>query len=96
VSYFPAPPEQIYYPRLAAGKVGSESVSKAVFIGWITELAGMALWLYGYFATGNPSLINWHAITPWWIADFLPNIESEIGMALVCAGMVPIYWPSRR
>ena len=21
----------------------------------------MALWLYGYFATGNPSLIDWHA-----------------------------------
>jgi hypothetical protein len=32
-------------------------VSKAVIIGWIIELAGMVLWLYGYFATGNPSLI---------------------------------------
>jgi hypothetical protein len=58
-------------------------------------LAGMALWLYGYFATGNPALIDWHD-TPWWISDFLPNIESEIGMVLVFAGMVPIYWPCRR
>ena len=65
------------------------SVSKAAIV-------GMALWLYGYFATGNPSLIDWHANTPWWIADFLPNIESEIGMTLVFAGMVPLYWPSRR
>jgi hypothetical protein len=72
------------------------SVSKAAIVGWIIELAGMALWLYGYFATGNPSLIDWHANTPWWIADFLPNIESEIGMTLVFAGMVPLYWPSRR
>jgi len=56
----------------------------------------MVLWLYGYFATGNPSLIDWQANTPWWIADFLPNIESEIGMVLVCVGMVPIYWPPPR
>jgi hypothetical protein len=71
-------------------------VSKSVIIGWIIELAGFALWLYGYFAAGNPSLIDWHTITPWWIADFLPNIEAEIGMALMLAAMVPIYWPSRR
>ena len=74
----------------------SESLSKTVIVGWIIELAGMALCLYGYFATGNPSFIDWHAITPKWVADFLPNIESEIGMALVFAGMVPIYWPPRR
>ncbi len=71
-------------------------MSKAVIIGWIMLLSGTALWLYGYFATGNPTLINWHANTPWWIADFLPNIESEIGMTLVIIGMVPIYWPPRR
>lgn len=74
----------------------SESVSKVVIIGWIIELVGTALWLYGYFATGNPSLIDWHANTPLWIAEFLPNIESEIGMALVFAGMILIYWPFRR
>ena len=53
---------------------------------------------FGCFAlaTGNPSLINWHAKTPWWIADFLPNIEAEVGMLLICIGMVPIYWPARQ
>jgi hypothetical protein len=30
---------------------------------------------------------------PWWVADFLPNIECEIGMILIIAGMVPLYWP---
>jgi len=64
--------------------------------GWILELAGTALWIYGYFVIGNPSLIDWHADAPWWIADYLPNIESEIGLVLILAGMVPIYWPSRR
>jgi hypothetical protein len=65
---------------------------KAPIFGWILELAGMALWLYGYFSTGNPSLIDWKAHTPWWIADFLPNLEAEIGMILMFVGMVPIYW----
>jgi hypothetical protein len=71
-------------------------MSKVVIIGWVISFSGMALWIYGYVATGNPSIVDWHARTPWWIADFLPNIESEIGMVLLCAGMVPIYWPSRR
>lgn len=71
-------------------------MGKLVIIGWIIEWAGVVLWLYGYFATGNPPLIDWHAHTPWWIADYLPNIESEIGMTLIFVGMIPIYWPSRQ
>jgi hypothetical protein len=71
-------------------------MSKAVIVGWILSSVGTILWLYGYFSTGNPSLFDWHAYTPWWIADYLPNIESEMGMALVCVGMVPLYWPTRR
>ena len=61
----------------------------------IISLLGTALWVYGYFAHGNPSLIDWQANTPRWIAEFLPNIESEIGMALALIGMVPIYWPTQ-
>ena len=71
-------------------------MNKRVIIGWIISLAGTALWLYGYYTTGNPSLIDWHANSPWWIADFLPSIESEIGMALVFAGTALIYWPPPR
>ena len=70
-------------------------MSKSAIIGWAISLVGMALWLYGYFVTGHPSLIDWRANTPWWIADFLPNLESEIGMVLAFGGMVPIYWPRR-
>jgi hypothetical protein len=69
-------------------------VKKTAVFGWIIELAGLALWLYGYFATGSPSLIDWHAHTPWGIADFLPNVQSEIAIVLMLIGMVPIYWPS--
>jgi protein-S-isoprenylcysteine O-methyltransferase Ste14 len=67
----------------------------SVIIAWIITLVGTALWIYGYFVTGNPSLVDWHTYTPWWIADFLPNIESEIGLVFVCAGTVLTYWPSR-
>ena len=67
-----------------------------VVAGWIASLAGSALWIYGYVVTGTPAFLNWGTLTPWWIADFLPNSESEIGMALAFAGMIPIYWPSAR
>jgi hypothetical protein len=69
-------------------------LSKAVIIGYVTSLAGTALWLYGYFEAGHQALIDWHTYTPWWISDFLPNVESEIGMVLVFVSMVPMYWPS--
>ena len=71
-------------------------MKKIEIIAWIISFAGMALWFYGYFATGNPSLIDWHAYSPWWVADFLPNIEAEIGMALACVGAVLVYCPSKR
>ena len=71
-------------------------MNKRVMIGWALMLAGTALWLCGYFTTGHPSLIDWHADTPWWIADFLPNIESEIGMVLMLVSIVPAYWPRSR
>jgi len=70
--------------------------SKVISIGWIVSLAGMALWLYGYFVTGRPSLIDWQAHTPWWIADALPDIESEIGMMFSVIGTALIYWPTKQ
>jgi hypothetical protein len=69
-------------------------MSRAVIAGWIVLVAGTILWLYGYFVPGHPALIDWHTHTPWWLADYLPNVESETGMALICASLVLIYWPS--
>src|SRR5262249_33608364 len=68
-------------------------VNKRVIIGHCVSFLGTALWLYGYLAAGSPPLVNWHALTPWWIADFLPTVQSEVGMAFMIAAMVPIYWP---
>jgi hypothetical protein len=69
-------------------------MNRTAIAGWVISLLGTALWIYGYFVTGNSSLVNWSAIFTSWISEFLPNIESEIGMVLAFAGMVPIYWPS--
>jgi len=69
-------------------------LTKTAIIGWLVCLFGSALWLYGYFVIGHPSMIDWPAISPSWIADFLPNLESELGMLLCIVGMVPMYWPA--
>jgi hypothetical protein len=68
---------------------------KTVVFGYGVSLIGSAVWLYGYFVGGSPPLVRWDAISPWWIADYLPNVQSEIGMALMLVSMVPIYWPTR-
>lgn len=70
-------------------------MSKRVLFGWVAMWLGTAIWIYGYFVKGHPALVHWQSFAPWWIADYLPNVESEIGMVLVWLSMLPIYWPSR-
>jgi hypothetical protein len=65
-------------------------------VGYLLSAAGTALWLYGYFSVGSATLVDWRAHTPWWIAKYLPNLESEVGMALMLMAMIPIYWPRKR
>lgn len=74
----------------------SMGMTKAMIVGWVLSLLGTAIWIYGYFVAGHPAVFNWPAFSPWWIAEFLPNRESELGMVLVFASMIPMYWPSRR
>ena len=70
-------------------------VRKQAIAGWVISLAGTALWLYGYYVTGHAPFIDWQVHTPWWIADFLPNRESEIGMAVICVGSALTSWPPK-
>ena len=72
------PPDERSHKRWSGYEEGAGSVTKAAIIGWVIQSAGVAVCLYGYFSTGNPSIVDWHAITPSWIADWLPNIQSEI------------------
>jgi hypothetical protein len=62
-------------------------------IGWAICAAGFVIWLFGYLSAGHLSLIDWRAATPWWISSFVPNLEAELGLVLMLASMIPIYWP---
>lgn len=73
-----------------------DRVNKVAITGWALLAVGTIVWIYGYFVTGHMAYVDWHTYTPWWIADYLPNIESEIGMVMVCVGSGLTYWPSRK
>jgi len=66
-----------------------------LILGWGIVTAGTALWTFGYLTDGTRAFVDWSARMPFWIADFLPNMESEIGLVLVLIGMVAIYWQKR-
>ena len=65
-------------------------------IGWAIYAAGFAIWLFGYLSTGHAPAFDWAVATPWWISTFVPNLEAELGLALMFASMVPIYWRAGR
>ncbi len=71
-------------------------MTKLQIVGYLISVIGTGLWVYGFFVAGSPSLIDWHAHAPEWIANFLPNVESETGMGLMLVAMIPMYWPSKR
>ena len=61
-------------------------------VGWIGYVAGGLLWLYGYLVTGTKALVDWASISPTWVAEFMPNLEAELGMLVMCIFMVPVFW----
>jgi hypothetical protein len=50
------------------------------------------IWLFGYLSAGHASIFHWDMATPWRISSFVPNLEAELGLALMFASMIPIYW----
>jgi hypothetical protein len=80
----------------SAGSNGGRRPMRARFatvkiFGWLIYAAGFAIWLFGYSSAGHATVFDWNAATPWWISSFVPNIEAELGMALMFASMIPIY-----
>jgi hypothetical protein len=83
-------------PILASGGDGGRKpvrgrIANAKSFGWAIYAAGFAIWLFGYLSAGHVPLFNWNAATPWWISSFVPNLEAELGLALMFASMIPIY-----
>jgi hypothetical protein len=50
--------------------------------------AGFAIWLFGYLSGGHAPYFDWNAATPWWISSFVPNLEAELGLALMFASVI--------
>ena len=69
--------------------------SNATVVGWAIYAAGFVIWGFGYLSAGHAPVFDWVAATPWWISSFVPNLEAELGLALMFASMVPIYWRAR-
>ena len=61
-------------------------------LGWVVSIVGAALYVYGYFATGTTSMVNWSLYIPEWSVEFVPNLEAEIGLALSILGAIPLYY----
>ena len=66
-------------------------IVNAKTFGWAIYAAGFAIWLFGYLSAGHAPLFDWNAATPWWMSSFVPNLEAELGMALMFASMIPIW-----
>jgi len=65
-------------------------------IGWAIYAAGFVIWLFGYVSTGHAAVFDWDVATPRWISSFVPNLEAELGLALMFVSMIPIYWRAKR
>jgi len=77
----------------AEGPLLLAKMSITNLFGWVLMTLGGVLWTYGYFFPGHPSVVEWNVILPNWLAEFLPNIESEIGIAAMLGAIVPAYYP---
>jgi len=83
-------PPGAFLPARAGAKWRPQPADKS--IGWAIYAAGFVVWLFGYLSAGCVSVIDW----PWWIPSFVPNLEAELGLALMFASMIPIYWRAGR
>jgi hypothetical protein len=88
--------DKLALPVVGAGLPGlilvRSSMPGAKNSGWAIYGAGFAIWLFGYVSAGHAPVFDWKVATPWWISSFVPNLEAELGLALMLASLIPIYW----
>ncbi len=44
-----------------------------------------AVWCFGFLSAGHRPVFDWEVAAPWWISSFIPNLEAELGLALMFA-----------
>jgi hypothetical protein len=64
-------------------------IANAKNFGWAIYAAGFAIWLFCYLSAGHAPVFDWKVATPWWISSFVPNLEAELGLALMFASVLP-------
>jgi hypothetical protein len=69
-------------------------MSRLNILGWTLMAVGFVVWGYGYLFQGSPPVVNWPHLAPHWVAEFIPNVEAEIGLAVMALAMIPSYWKS--
>ena len=67
-------------------------MANAKSFGWVIYAVGFVIWCFGYLSAGHAPVFDWDLAAPWWISSFVPDLEAELGLALMFASMVPIYW----
>ena len=70
----------------------AENRNHSTTIGWAATFLGCALWTYGYFTTGSLPFIDWPLFAPHWFAEYIPNWQAEVGLALTTLGSLPVYY----
>jgi hypothetical protein len=65
-------------------------MAKAKSIGWAIYVVGFVIWLFGYLSTGHAAAFDWDVAAPSWISSFVPNLEAELGLALMFVSMIPL------
>jgi hypothetical protein len=83
IAAIPVPPKKVK---------GAIQMTRAEATSWFLMALGLILWTYGYFVQGTPAYIAW----PGWLSAYLPNIQSETGMALATIGGLAICLQPRR
>ena len=73
-------------------KPGPARMANSKSFGWAIYAAGFVIWCFGYLSGGHAPVFDWDLATPWWISSFIPSLEAELGLGLMLASMVPIYW----
>ena len=83
---------------IGRGKVrpGLGRMLNAKCIGWAIYAVGFVIWLFGYLSPVHAPAFHWDVATPWWISNFVPSLEAELGLTLMFASMIPIYWRAGR
>lgn len=67
-----------------------------VILGWVISIVGGGLYVYGYFADGGMTVVNWTSFMPEWASALVPTWQAELGLALSIVGAIPLFYVEYR